>query len=145
PGPLVADLPKARLHTVFRRLSILTLNDREGATLTGETGPVRILKALVHLLPPSSMVILRLGDEGALVGCGELPTLRVPARSTTARDTTGAGDVHTAALLAGFARGSTLRDAVREANAAASWAVEREGPSQSPSRAELDRLLADWT
>ena len=35
PGPLVADVPAARLHAVLRRLSVLTLNEREGERLTG--------------------------------------------------------------------------------------------------------------
>ncbi len=145
PGPLAAELPASRLDAALSRLSILTLNAREGALLTAQSDPVRIFAALKARLPDSALVILRLGEAGALVGGGGIRPLKVPARPAIARDTTGAGDVHTAALLAGLARGSPLREAVREANIAASWAVEHEGPSQSPSRLELDRLLADWT
>lgn len=142
PGPLAAEIPARRLNAIFNRLSLLTLNRREGTLLTQESDPEKVLSALWRRLPPTCSVVLRLGPEGALVGGHADPLRRVPARPVTALDTTGAGDIHTAVLLARLAEGQTLQDATHDANVAASWAVERPGPSQGPSREVLEQLLA---
>ncbi len=144
PGPLVADIPADRLQKILDRVTLLSLNRREATLLTHKSDPAEALAALVRRLPAGCLVVLRLGPDGALVGRNGEPSCRVPARPTVARDTTGAGDVHTGALLARLAAGRSLPDAVRDANAAASWSVERAGPSQSPSLAELDQVLTEW-
>ncbi len=142
PGPLAAEIPARRLDAIFQRLSLLTLNLREGTLLTREADPESVVAVLLGRLPPACRVVLRQGPEGALVGGCGAPLRRVPVRPVTARDTTGAGDVHTAVLLARLAEGQDLYGAVQDANAAASWAVEHPGPSRSPSRDVLEQLLA---
>ena len=142
PGPLAAEIPTRRLGAIFNRLNLLTLNLREGTLLTRETDPTNVMAVLLGRLSPACRVVLRLGPEGALVGGCDDPLRRVPVRRVTACDTTGAGDVHTAVLLARLAEGQPFYGAVRDANAAASWAVERPGPSRGPSREVLQQLLA---
>jgi ribokinase len=64
----------------------------------------------------------------------------VPVRAV---DTVAAGDCFTAAVAVEFARGVSLRDAVRFANAAAALSVTRRGAQPSlPTRAEVEALLA---
>jgi sugar/nucleoside kinase (ribokinase family) len=60
-------------------------------------------------------------------------------------DTTGAGDAHAGALLAGLAEGLDLPAAVRRANAAAALAVTRLGSATGPTRGELADALARTT
>jgi sugar/nucleoside kinase (ribokinase family) len=57
-------------------------------------------------------------------------------------DTTGAGDAHSGVFLAGLAAGLTGAEAARRANVAAAVAVTRSGAATSPTRAELEGLLA---
>jgi sugar/nucleoside kinase (ribokinase family) len=56
------------------------------------------------------------------------------------KDTTGAGDVHTGALMAGLAEGLGWRDAIDLANRAAAYSVTRTGGAWGPSRAQLASL-----
>ena len=66
-----------------------------------------------------------------------------PAPVVEAVDSTGAGDAHSGVFLAGLAAGLTAAAAASRANAAAAMTVTRPGPAVSPSRAELDRFLAE--
>jgi sugar/nucleoside kinase (ribokinase family) len=67
----------------------------------------------------------------------------IPAPNVEAVDSTGAGDAHSGVFLAGLAAGLTPAAAASRANAAAAMTVTRAGPAVSPSRAELDRFLAE--
>ena len=63
---------------------------------------------------------------------------RIPAVALeSAVDTSGAGDVHVGASLAGLAQGLSWPNAVLLANRAAAYAVARAGPASGPTTAEL--------
>lgn len=82
-----------------------------------------------------------MGAEGAwLHRRGAEPEL-VGSIAVDVVDTTGAGDAHAGALLAGLADGLTLPAAVRRANAAAALAVTRLGSATGPTRDELSAVL----
>jgi sugar/nucleoside kinase (ribokinase family) len=68
--------------------------------------------------------------------------VHVPAPAVTAVDSTGAGDAHAGVFLAALAGGLAPLDAAARANAAAAFAVTRDGPATAPTRAELDAWLA---
>jgi len=142
PGPLVLEIAPDRLEAVLARVDILSVNRREGGLLTGCDAPQDAAAALALRLRPEAFALVRAGAEGAWLAGAHLPPLRLPSRPAKVVDTTGAGDVHAAALLARLAQGSALAVAVREANFAASLAVERAGPSESPTVAELEAVLA---
>jgi len=68
-------------------------------------------------------VVLKLGPEGAIVSEGARRE-RIAGHRVQAVDATGAGDCFCGSLLARIARGDSLFDAARYANAAAALAVQ---------------------
>ena len=127
PGPLVKEIPSARLRPVMERADLVSLNTREAALMDLEWVGLR----------PSATRILRSGAEGAtLLGPGGARQT-IPAVATRVIDSTGAGDVHVGATLAGLARGLPLPEAVLLANRAAAYAVGRWGAATGPTEDEL--------
>jgi sugar/nucleoside kinase (ribokinase family) len=57
-------------------------------------------------------------------------------------DTTGAGDAHLGAFIAGLAAGRDVGAAARRANVVAALTVTRRGPATSPTAEETDRFSA---
>jgi sugar/nucleoside kinase (ribokinase family) len=143
PGPLVADIPAAILDAVLARCDWWSCNRREAVLLTGADDPVAAARQLRGRLSPSAGVIVRLGRDGCLISAAnDLDPVLVPAPSVDAVDTTGAGDAHAGAFLAALADGLDPRTAAGRANAAAAFAVTRDGPATAPSRRELELFLA---
>lgn len=140
PGPLIRDIPPKLFDEVIQYVSILSLNQREAALLTGKTKPDAALRVITEQVQPNTTVIIRVGADGAWVMDASGNPLRIPTRQAHAADTTGAGDVHCAALLARMTEVS-FEQAVYEANICASLAVERLGSSESPSLPELKQCL----
>ncbi len=96
---------------------ILTPNETEAASLSGERDPESAASALAERT--GAPVIVTLGDEGALLfEGGQLE--RLPALPVEAVDTTGAGDALNGILAAELARGAELHEALRWALAGAS-------------------------
>lgn len=127
PGPLVADIPAGRLRGVLDRADMLTLNAREDAL----AGSVRATR-------PGAVTVLRDGPRAARVldEYGRVLAEDVPPLVDVV-DTTGAGDVHTGALLAARHAGLGWPDALRQADAAGALSVTRLGPGRGPTRARL--------
>lgn len=133
---------------LLERVDILTPNEAEALMLLGRP-PARIpVEAAPELAAEVAglgchRVILKLGDRGAyLHAAGE--TIYSPAFDVEAQDATAAGDTFNAALAIALAEGSPMPHALRFANAAAAISVTRMGAQASaPSRAEVDRLLAE--
>ena len=126
PGPLVADIPPDRLGAVLRRADVVSLNDRESKAL----GEIDV-----------ETIVLRQGGDGATVRRRGQPPVHLEAlRLESVADTSGAGDVHVGANLAGLARGLGWTDAVQLANRAAAYAVSRSGPASGPTSAELENF-----
>ena len=135
PGPLVADIESSRLAAVLGRVDVLSLNKRELEALGG-------LRQLTGRVRPATTVILREGPDGATIHRAGSSPEQVPSVRVQAVDTSGAGDVHVGATLAGLARGMSWPDAVLFANRAAAYAVSRPGPAAGPTDAELERFRA---
>ncbi len=141
PGPLVGQISGPILDAILERVDIFSANRRESEILTGCETACEGASQVKHLLRPGAWSIVRDGARGAWL-CGDAAGARhIPGRKTHAVDTTGAGDVHAAAVVARLAAGRTMIQAVREANVAASLAVEREGPAEGPWLDELESLL----
>jgi sugar/nucleoside kinase (ribokinase family) len=127
PGPLVGQVDDELWRQILPRTGLLTLNDREAAHLP----------QLRRHLPTGSIVLHRLGAEGARVEpIGAAPT-SVPGTPVEPLDTTGAGDTHTGALLAAVAHGLSWIDATAVANRAAAICVQRRGGATGPTLEEL--------
>ena len=115
PGPLVRLGPFARARA---RLDWVSANAGEAAALTGASDPV----AAAGRLSGRTGAVVRTGERGCVVAVAGAEPVVVPAVPVDAVDTTGAGDVHTGAFLAGLLRGASAVEAARRANAvAARW------------------------
>jgi len=153
PGPLAAQIPAAVLEPVLARCDWLSCNQREAGLLADpqadgarpESSPAVPAEAARCLLGRIARggVIVRSGAAGCYVARREAPDpVHVPAPAVTAVDTTGAGDAHSGVFLAALADGLAPLAAAARANAAAAFAVTRQGPATAPSRSELDAWLA---
>jgi sugar/nucleoside kinase (ribokinase family) len=131
PGPLAADIEAARLEAVLRRTDLLSLNGREVAALGG-------VDMVMSRVQSTAVVIIRGGPEGATLHAPGCAPVTVPSVKVVAVDTSGAGDVHVGANLAGLARGMSWPDAVLFANRAAAYAVSRPGPAAGPTDEQLE-------
>jgi ribokinase len=99
--------------------------------------------ALVHSVRPKGIMILTLGEDGALVifPDGREPT-HVPGLAAHVVDTTGAGDAFAGAFLSVWLNTRDAITAARYGNAAGAFAVSLEGTQNSvPTAALLRRLL----
>ena len=90
------------------------------------------------------MVIVTQGERGATLFTPATAE-HFPAFPVATTDPTGAGDVFAGALLSAWWTGSGIRDAIRVANAAASFLVERGGVGGVPTHAEALARAHDVT
>lgn len=135
-GPVSASL----LHNV----DYLIPNELEAAALTGiqVTDQDGAKRAASHLRGQGvETVILTLGAQGALA-ISPQGTVRAPAFSVKAVDTTAAGDAFVAAFGVALCEGQSLPEILRFANAAGALATTRLGAQPSlPSREEVEVYL----
>lgn len=138
PGPLAADIEAERLAAALHRTDILSLSKREVELLGG-------LDAVMKRVRPTATVIVRHGADGATIHTAMSEPLSIPSVTVQAVDSSGAGDVHVGANLAGLARGMSWPDAVLFANRAAAYAVSRPGPAAGPTDEQLQEFgAARW-
>ncbi len=150
---------------LVRSIDILTPNEAEAAALAAALAPERDAapaeaspEAAARALRAAGVgaVLVTMGAAGVLVHAGD-ESLRLPARSVDAADTTGAGDAFNGALAVALAHASarrtsglqrrgrawcdTLREAARFAMRAAEISVTRLGAQPSlPTQEELASL-----
>jgi ribokinase len=130
-------LPEALLGVT----DILTPNQNELRALTGVDDTAAAGQALIARGPRA--VVVTLGSHGcAWFERGQAPA-SLPGHAVDVVDTIGAGDTFTGALAAALARGDTLEQAARWANAAAALSVTRAGATGGmPSRDAVSAWLA---
>ncbi|HKZ68774.1 MAG TPA: ribokinase [Anaerolineales bacterium] len=139
PAP-ARELPKE----VFGMIDILTPNEVEAGQLTGiPTGDDAGARAAARKLREmgTGRVILTLGARGALMFGPEGET-EVPAYKVKVVDPTAAGDAFCGGLAVALARGQSIADTVKYANAAGAYAVTVLGAEPSmPSAEQVERML----
>jgi ribokinase len=129
-------------------VDILTPNEGELATLAmADSSSDRIEAAarrLVAKLAPGGMVLVTLGERGALlIGPGQ--SKEIPVLPVTVADTVGAGDAFNGTLAAEIARGSEVSAAAERSVVAAGLATTRYGSRAGmPTMAELDHAVAGY-
>ena len=115
-APLYADpvstAKAVKLKGVLDRLHAIKPNALEAAILTGQEEPERAARAL--LAAGVERVFISLGAGGILAAQGEELT-RVPCEKVQARNTNGAGDAATAALIWAGTEGADLIRCARAA------------------------------
>lgn len=142
PAPAIA-VPDAVLSLV----DFIKPNAREAEVLTGTVVNDRATarRAAEQLLARGVRVVaVQAGDEGNLLVWrdGEQWLPRLPVRSV---DATGAGDAFAAALAVAVARGASIEEAGRLANAAAAHATTKLGAQEGlATEAQLQTLLQQF-
>jgi len=122
PGPrLLGDRFKNKL---LHMDTVLELNEQEALALSGMKTIKEAVKNLFDIT--GQPVIVTLGSRGTLYYTGDKQEV-VPAVEVKAIDTIGAGDSHTAAVIAGLASGYDIRRACILANETAAKVVQHVG------------------
>ncbi len=137
----VIDHCRSVLDEVFAKgkLELLVANEDEAKSYTG----LEEEAALRALMPLAKIAIVKLGKEGALVGCnGEV--IRVKAFPVKAMDTTGAGDLWAAGFLYAYKRNAKLEDCALLAARVASEVVQVIGPAIPEYGYERIRQSAEY-
>ena len=134
PSPIADNLKELPLDKV----SWFILNEIEGAELSGETEPGKILDALTALYPKAQIVLTLGGDGSAYAGpAGRFTQGVFPVQAV---DTTAAGDTFTGFFFAAVADGVPVAEALKRASKASSISVTRAGAAASIPT--LDEVLA---
>lgn len=131
PGPLGPSLPADVLEAALRVADVVTANGAETLALCEGD-----LASVAARMRPGALVIARDGAS-AVRSWSDGEQLTVPGYPTEAVDTTGAGDVHTGALLAALSQSPDLVHALDIAARAAAISVGRRGGNSGPTAAEL--------
>ncbi len=141
----IENTPDALAETL-RRVDVLVINDEEARQLSGQPNLVRAARA-VRAMGPSTLIIKK-GEHGALLFCGD-DVFAAPAYPLEdVVDPTGAGDTFLGGFAGHLARlGSTDAEAMRQAvvvgSALASFVVEAFGADRllSVTAEELDERI----
>ena len=141
PGPLGHTLPDQVVDVVRQRVDWWSCNEREASLATGRANAAEAAIELLARLRRGNVVV-RTGMAGCLVAQRGSGLLHVPGAPVRIVDTTGAGDAHFGAYIAGLAAGCGAETAARRANVVAALTVTRRGPATSPTADETDRFLA---
>jgi sugar/nucleoside kinase (ribokinase family) len=142
PGPLGATLPDKVVDAVRQRVDWWSCNEREASLATGCADPAAAATELLAWLSRGNVVV-RMAMSGCLVAQRGSAVVHLPGVPVAIIDTTGAGDAHLGAFIAGLAAGRDAEAAARRANVVAALTVTRRGPATSPTAEETDRFSAD--
>jgi len=119
------DAVDALVGRLFPLATVVTPNLPEAEAVAGFSGPRRALAERLRELGARAVVVTGgHGDEPGDLLVDDEGELLIPVERRPRRATHGSGCTHSATLAAHLARGSSLRDAVEAAAAAASAAVE---------------------
>lgn len=137
--------PMAKLsEDLIGRIDVLTPNEMEAAALTGNyVSHPRDLAFKVNKKYGIKTVIVTMGKEGAVISRLQSPgPIEVPSFPVESVDATGAGDAFNGGFVVALARGDTLEDAVKYANAVGALATTRFGAQSSlPTALEVEAFL----
>jgi 2-dehydro-3-deoxygluconokinase len=139
--PRLWTAAKARpvIEQAARQAQVLKTSVEDCEALLGLSLPADIARHFLAL--GSGAVIVTLGRAGVFIAT-QGDSLQVPGHEVQAVDATGAGDAFTGALLSELARGRTLAEAARFANAAAALSTLGYGAiAPLPSRAAVEAAL----
>lgn len=120
----------SRLQSYLPRITLLSLNALEAASLLQETASFKVeqtrqmARQLINL--GVDIVLVALAEKGVVYATSETNGF-VPAIRTTVTDWTGAGDALTAAVIYGLMNGIPIDESVQLGVAAASLTLQHSG------------------
>lgn len=118
---------RATLRDLATHADIILPGADEAEFLTGEADPETAARALLAHAPSLSLVVVKLGPEGALAVSRE-ERIHVPSTPLPrVIDPVGAGDAFAAGFYAGNLRGFDLATALALANRCGAWATTAPG------------------
>jgi sulfofructose kinase len=141
--PVVADVEykqSSRLPELVCNADHLIIGLAAGNMLTGKSDPIDIVTELAR--PERACCALTAGEHGGWFSEYGGKIEHFPAHKLQIVDTTGCGDVFHGAYAASLARGESVRDAIRIANAVAGIkATQPGGRSGIPDMARVREFL----
>lgn len=138
-GPRLATLPHNFLRQLPTDRTILTVNRDEARFLCGEGELVQL--SADYASSTGITLILRLDSQGAWLCQPDSSPIFVPAYQVSVVDTIGAGDAHTAGLIAGLSQGLPLKDCVDLGNHVAAIVVSKQGAAGAPTLKEINQSM----
>ncbi|MFD9193167.1 carbohydrate kinase family protein [Streptomyces phaeochromogenes] len=126
----LTELGVDRFLALTEGVDVLLPSRDEACLLTGLPDPADAAAKLSRHVP---LVVVKLGDAGALVARSGEIRARVPAVPAAPVDTTGAGDAFTGAFLAALLAGTGPEEAAAEGCRAGAQAVEQVGGRPPPN------------
>jgi ribokinase len=148
--PFVLDpAPACKLpQGIFKHIAWFTPNQTEAMFFTQGTGNAGVFDAqsvAKELLQCGiDGVVLKLGEDGALVVCPDGTLAALPAFKVKAVDTTAAGDAFNGGFAVGLMKGMHPVESARFAAAVASISVTRPGAQPSmPTLNEVEQFIAE--
>lgn len=130
-----------QLLDTLSQVDIVMMNEVEATRYTGTDSVDAALRELSIYV---STAIVTLGKDGVAAVDAD-GVVRVPSLPVHAIDPTGAGDIFSAAVMAGTAWGWSLSDSLRLASATAACSVRHPGGAISaPTVREIGKLLKDY-
>jgi fructokinase len=130
---------RSSFHRLLQLTEILCPNAQEAMELTGIRNVYTAIKRLTDLVP---LVIVKLGNEGAIISCNnDQNLLKIPVCKTVCVDTTGAGDAFVGAVIFGHSLRMPLEHIGRFANWFAAKKVEKLGGRSFPSQKQIIDFL----
>lgn len=123
----------------LQKTHIFLPNAQEACHLAGTDDPMRAAEVLAKHVP---ILIIKLGEKGAMLRTGEQTTLHDAISNVRAVDTTGAGDNFIAGFLYAYLKGLPLCDCMRWANASGALSVTFVGGvDESYTKENVEALL----
>lgn len=142
---VTSDIDRLATHTgeLVAAVTVPMFNEHTLPEFTGENDFERALRKLRR--SHEGMLCVTIGDRGALLLAGD-ELIHEPAFAVEAVDTTAAGDVFRAAFIYSLLKGSSPRQILRYANAAAAIGCTRAGAMTSvPNLDDVESVLEQST
>lgn len=150
---LAADLDKRvilnpapyspEVEAMIAHADLITPNETEASHIAGvEVTDIESAKQAAQVIHQKGArnIIITMGKAGALLFDGK-EFSHIPSYRAVVVDTTGAGDAFNGALAASLAGGKSIAKSALYATAFASLAVEREGASNMPDKAQVEARM----
>ncbi len=128
PSTMVSAIDMDVIEALRHKAYVITLNEMEYEVLSPRSGE-------------EALFLQRNGVRDTVLFEHANPIATVPTYAVeNPLDTTGAGDVHTGALIASLAAGMNWHDAIQRANKAAAYSVTQKGGACGPTPELLGNL-----